>query len=92
MGNWTHVAFAFENFNTGKPDGLATLYLDGKKMGEIVARTQTFTWEPTWAAVMLGLNYVGMMDDLALFDRALTQDEVSHLFALRTGVGELLPK
>ena len=92
LGNWTHVAFAFENFNTGKPDGLATLYLDGKKMGEIVARTQTFTWEPTGAAVMLGLNYVGMMDDLALFDRALTQDEVSHLFALRTGVGELLPK
>ncbi len=89
-GNWTHVAFAFEKFNTGKQDGLATLYLDGKNVGEIVARTQTFTWDPARASVMLGLNYVGMMDDLALFDRALTHQEVSEVFALKRGVGELV--
>lgn len=89
-GNWTHVAFAFEKFNTGKPDGIANLYLDGKKAGEIVARTQTFSWEPDQASVMLGLNYVGMMDDLALFDRALTNEEIGKLFALKRGVGELL--
>ncbi len=91
-GNWTHVAFAFEKFNSGKQDGHASLYLDGKKMGEIGARTQTFTWEPKRASIMLGLSYVGMMDDLALFDRALTQEEVSDLFALKSGIGELLPK
>ncbi len=91
-GNWTHVAFAFEKFNTSKPDGTASLYLDGKKVGEIGARTQTFTWDPARASVMLGLNYVGMMDDLALFDRALTQQEVSHLFGLKRGVGELTTK
>jgi len=89
-GNWTHVAFAFEKFNTGKPDGIANLYLDGKKVGEIVARSQTFSWEPDQASVMLGLNYVGMMDDLALFDRTLTHDEIGKLFALKRGVGELL--
>ena len=91
-GNWTHVAFSFEKFNTGKPDGTASLYLDGQKVGEITARTQTFTWDPTRASVMLGLNYVGMMDDLALFDRALSHQEVSHLFGLKRGVGELITK
>jgi len=88
-GKWTHVVFVFEKFNTGKPEGLATLFLDGTKRGEIASRTQTFTWDSTTASLMLGLGYIGMMDDLAVFDRALTQDEISKLFALKNGVGEL---
>ena len=79
-GKWTHVAFSVTHFNSGEPNGLATLYLDGKKAGEVSSRTQTFTWDPNQAAVMLGLSYVGLMDDLALFDRALTPGEIAKLF------------
>ena len=91
-GKWTHVAFAFEKFNTGRNEGLATLYLDGKKVGEITARTQTFTWDPKRASFMLGLSYVGMMDDRAVFDRVLNQEEINRVFALKFGVGELYTK
>ena len=91
-GKWTHVAFAFRKFNTGKPDGTATLYLDGKQAGMISARTQTFTWDAARAALMPGLSYIGLMDDLAVFDRALTAEEVGQLFALTGGVAELKAK
>ena len=86
------MAFAFSKFNTGKPDGTATLYLDGKQAGMISARTQTFTWDAAHAALMPGLSYIGLMDDLAVFDRALTPDEIGQLFALKGGVTELKAK
>lgn len=88
-GKWTHVAFVYQKFNTGKPEGLATLFLDGKKHGEISARTQTFTWDPNQVSIMLGLSYIGLMDDLAVFDRALTPDEIGKLFTLKNGMSEL---
>ena len=91
-GKWTHVAFAIKHFNTGEPNGVATLYLDGKPAGEISSRTQTFTWDPGRTAIMLGLSYIGLMDDLALFDRALTPEEIAELFALKGGVGTLTAK
>ena len=88
-GTWTHVAFAFSRFNTGQPDGTATLYLDGKPAGSLGPRRQTFTWDAAKAAIMPGLNYIGLMDDLAVFDRALGTDEIGTLFALTSGVAEL---
>jgi hypothetical protein len=45
-GRWTHVVFTFGNFNTGRPDGVARLYLDGRPHGSLGPRLQTFTWDP----------------------------------------------
>ena len=88
-GRWTHVAVVFSGFNTGKDDGVATLYLDGKPEGSLSARRQTFTWDQERAAIWLGLSYIGLLDDLALFDRPLTAAEVSALAALEGGVASL---
>lgn len=88
-GQWTHIAVVLSHFNTGKADGLSQLYLNGKLAGEISPRTQTFTWDQNQAAIMLGLSYIGLMDDLAIFDRALTSEEVEQLFALPNGVRDL---
>ena len=87
--HWTHVVFTFANFNTGKKDGVATLYLDGKPQGTASAREQTFSWEPAKTIAMLGIGYTGLFDDLAFFNRALTAAEVEQLFALPGGVTEL---
>ncbi len=89
-GKWTHVVFTFEHFNTGQPDGVARLYLDGKLQGALPARTQTFTWDLEKTAIMLGLSYVGLYDELSLFNRALTPDEVSKLHTLEGGVKSLM--
>ena len=89
-GKWTHVVFTFEHFNTGAADGVARLYLDGQPHGTISARTQTFTWDADQAALMLGLGYVGLFDELSVFNRALTPAEVSTLHALDGGTKSLL--
>jgi hypothetical protein len=86
---WTHVVFTFANFNTGKKDGAATLYLDGKIQGSVSAKEQTFSWQPAKTIAMLGIAYTGLFDDLAFFNRALTAAEVEQLFALPGGVTAL---
>jgi hypothetical protein len=88
-GRWTHVVFTFERFNTGKPDGVARLYLDGKPYGELSARQQTFTWDPDDNVIALGLSYIGLFDELAIFNRALAPDEIIALGRLQNGVGTL---
>jgi hypothetical protein len=88
-GKWTHVVFTFERFNTGQPDGRARLYLDGSPAGDLSPRMQTFTWDER-TAVALGLSYVGLLDELSLFNRALTPAEVQATHNLKTGVVSLL--
>jgi hypothetical protein len=85
-GKWTHVLFTFERFNTGKPDGVARLYLDGAPSGSLTPRQQTFTWTPDMTAIALGLNYVGFMDDLAIFNRVLDEREIQALYKLEKGI------
>jgi hypothetical protein len=76
---WTHVAFTFERFNTGKPDGVARLFLDGNPAGALSPREQTFTWDPDAAVIGLGLGYIGLLDEITVFDRALTEQEIRSL-------------
>lgn len=88
-GEWTHVLFTLKGFNTGKASGESKLYLNGKLAAELSPRVQTFTWQEDQAAIMIGLSYMGLMDDLAIFDSALTSEEVGYLHALPKGVREL---
>jgi hypothetical protein len=88
-GKWTHVVFTFENFNTGRDDGVAKLYLDGAHATTLSARKQTFTWDEEKCLIGLGLSYIGLWDELAVFNRALTTAEVQQLHGLKSGVREL---
>ncbi len=87
-GKWTHVCFTWDNFNTGRDDGIARLYLNGELQGELTGK-RTFTWDLGKAAILLGFSYAGLYDDLALFDRALTGEEVRTLSSLEGGVHSL---
>ena len=77
---WTHVAFTFENFNFGKPNGVAKLYLNGEERAGLKERLQTFTWDYEKALIMLGLSYVGDFDELAIYDRALSAKDIADLY------------
>ncbi|MFO0938553.1 MAG: LamG domain-containing protein [Gemmataceae bacterium] len=76
---WTHVAFTFDRFNTGKNDGSATLYLNGKKQGTLSGKNQLFTWDMQKTAIQIGIAYVGYFDDLSIYNRALTEAEIQAL-------------
>jgi len=61
------------------------LYLNGKLQGAIEKWDMTFAWDPAQVLLVLGANYVGYMDDLAVFDRPLSDVEVAHIYASRMG-------
>lgn len=86
---WTHVAFTLSKVNdkAAKPSG--SLYLNGKLQGRIEGWDLSFGWTPESVALVLGASYVGHQDDLAVFDRALSDDEVMKLYQLPGGVASL---
>jgi hypothetical protein len=88
-GKWTHVVFTFEHFNTGRDDGIARLYLDGALAAALGPRRQTFTWDEDKCLIMPGLSYIGLWDELAIFNCALSASEVRALNQLKDGVREL---
>ena len=87
---WTHVAFTWENFNTGKKDGVATLYLDGKNEGIITEWNQKFSWAGKPYRILIGLNYMGLFDELACFNRALSSKEIKRIFDHQKSLNELI--
>ena len=89
---WTHVLVTFANINSGAADGRGTLYLDGRKQGTFDGWNNTFNWDPAKSALTIGLAYTGFIDDLAVFDRELTDAEAQAVFTLKSGIAELHPR
>jgi len=86
---WTHAVFTLKGINdkAAKPSG--SLYLNGQLQGRITGWDLTFDWKPESVALVLGAAYVGHLDDLAVFDRALSDDEVKQVFQLERGIASL---
>lgn len=86
---WTHVAFTFEKVNAAdNVPATATLYMNGESRGSLKGPMQ-FHWDLKQSAIMIGIEYVGDLDDLAIFHRALTAAEVKQLYELPKGVSGL---
>lgn len=87
---WTHAVFTLDKVNettAAKPSG--SLYLNGQLQGRIEGWDLRFAWDPAQVALVLGASYVGRLDDMAVFNRALNDAEVKQLFALDGGVSRL---
>lgn len=87
-GTWTHIFINFENLNT--ETGKASLYLNGELKGKRENITDPFTWELDKSNIYLGLGYIGLMDELSIYNRHLTQKEINTLYTLENGVHTLL--
>ena len=87
-GQWTHILINFSNLNT--PNGQASLYLNGELKGTREHIDTPFTWDLSKSNMYLGLGYIGLMDDLAIFNRNLTNEEITTLYALVNGVHTVL--
>jgi hypothetical protein len=88
---WTHAVFTLENVNDKAKKPVGRLYLNGALMGKIENWDLTLGWNPDAVQLVLGASYVGHLDDLAVFNRALTDAEVKILNGLKGGVRELHP-
>ena len=78
--DWTHVVFTFENVNaSNETPSSASLYLNGKLQGAI-RQPLVYKWDLSKVAIMLGIEYIGDLDDLMIFRRAITPEEVTFLY------------
>ncbi len=85
---WTHIFINFSNLNTKK--GKAQLYMNGELKGTRSNIDTPFTWDLDLSNIYLGLGYIGLMDELSIFNRNLTDKEINTLFNLENGVHTLL--
>jgi Concanavalin A-like lectin/glucanases superfamily len=78
-GDWHHIVLSWDNFDTGKPNAIATLYIDGKKMGDVKDRAIAMDWDIEKAGIYTAVGYTGLLDEMACFNRPLTMAEVTAL-------------
>ncbi len=76
-GKWVHVAIAYAGLGSGK--GRAQLYLDGQSMGVTPSIEENLQWDLSKAAIRLGVNYVGLFDELSVYNRELTGAEIREM-------------
>lgn len=86
-GRWTHVAIVYEGLGDGAAK--ATLYLDGIAQGTTPEVAEPFGWDLTTASIRVGVNFIGLMDDLAVFDRPFSAGQIEMLRSLEGGVADL---
>lgn len=86
---WTHIVFTLENINDKSKPRSGRLYMNGEPKGAIEKWDLTIDWDPSQVLLVLGAAYVGHMDDLAVFNRPLSESEVKQLYGLKGGINEL---
>ena len=87
---WTHVAFTWKRFNTGNKNGISSLYLNGKKEGSIEGWNQQYSWAGKPHRILIGLYYMGLFDELACFNRALSAKEIERIHAHKKDLKSLI--
>ena len=63
----------------GSGNGNATLYLNGEPQGSFNNQQDTFGWDMEKSNIFLGLSYIGLFDELMIFDRPLSKNEIKRL-------------
>ncbi len=86
--SWTHVLITFDGLGTAK--SLASLYLNGEKIGAVSGIDDPFTWELEESNIFLGLGFTGLMDELSIFNKPLTADQAMELYKLKGGIKSIL--
>ena len=75
---WTHVLVNYSGLNS--PDGKAELYVNGDFVGIRENISNPFTWNLEESNIYLGLSYIGLFDELSIFNRSLSKEEIAALY------------
>ena len=77
--SWTHVVLSFEGMNAEA--ARMTGYLNGQQVGVFDQQNWMISWDMDKVMMAVGRHYTGDLDELAVFNRALTNKEVQALFS-----------
>lgn len=86
---WVHIGLVFKGMNHSEGLSECTLYVDGKRIGTL-KRKQKFSWNLEKTYLMLGIYYVGFLDDFAVFNVALTEKQIQMLATSGKSVSDLV--
>lgn len=86
-GVWTHIVINFKELNK---NGKASIYINGALKGVRENIKDPFTWEIEKSNIYLGLSYIGLMDEVSIYNKHLTKEEIKQLYTLENGVQTLL--
>lgn len=86
--NWTHIGITYQSLASNQ--SVSTLYINGEKMGTISGVNEPFTWELDKANIYLGLGFIGSMDEFAIFNRPLADQEILSIYQMKEGLGSIL--
>src|SRR5215475_3130784 len=50
-GDWHHIVLTWNHFDTGKKDALATLFVDGKNIGDVTDYAIAMDWDMDRAGI-----------------------------------------
>ena len=79
-GEWHHVAITWSNFNSRKADAQWTLYIDGLELGRKGPLRQDMTWNINDLEFRFNhYKFPGKVDEIAVFNKMLTLEEVKYL-------------
>ncbi|MEM7486614.1 MAG: LamG-like jellyroll fold domain-containing protein [Bacteroidota bacterium] len=87
-GEWTHIVINFSGLNT--ENGSSELFVNGESKGKVPPINDPFTWDEEKANILLGLSYIGLFDELSVFNRPLNTDEVERIYNAKDGLKSLL--
>ncbi len=85
---WTHILINFQHLNT--INGEASLYMNGELKATRTAIESPFSWELSQSNIYLGLSYIGLMDELSIYNRNLSNEEIKTLYTLENGIHTVL--
>lgn len=85
---WTHILITYDGLGTSQSS--ASLYLNGEKKGTISGIDDPFTWELEESNIFLGLGFTGLMDELSIFNKPLTDNQAMELYQLKGGIKSML--
>ncbi len=86
--SWTHILITYDALGTANSQ--ANLYLNGVKQGTVSGIDDPFTWELEESNIFLGLGFTGLMDELSIFNKPLTDEQALELYQLQGGIQSIL--
>ncbi|WP_422859617.1 LamG-like jellyroll fold domain-containing protein [Flagellimonas sp. S174] len=88
-GEWTHIVINFSNL--GADSSEYQLYVNGTLKGTKKDIGDLFSWEEEKAKIFLGLNYIGLMDELSVFSEPLSVDNIGKIYKVKSLGSLILP-
>lgn len=86
--SWTHILITYQALGTSQ--SISSLFMNGEKKGSVEGIEDPFTWNLDKSNIYLGLGFIGLMDELSIFNKPLTDEQVLEVYQLEGGIKSIL--